>query len=308
MSSRKMNSWRPLFDEVSTAIEVLKKSYGKGSNDLEALGNIAVKALRILQDGTKSSQYDHWPHAPEGERFYDVFSTNEETSRPIRRDLFIRDPGRFEALWQSLCLKAMPGVGRLLQEDLSSILYTCLQSVASVYDLYRRSKKPPGTFLEVMVGSFAARISGLKRKAHIKLPKEGYKATTDIVIELQEGGPGLVLPCKMTTRERMVQVFAHQRLLDSVFGEGTYRSVLVCVSETQLDGRTRKVKEICVPTQVEMYQKYLAKLEGLYYLDPPAAYVGARFAQENFRPRLTVKDLSLLFSEDLALFVDQLKA
>jgi hypothetical protein len=252
----------------------------------------------LLQNQAEMKQYD--------ER-YDVFSKKKEISRPIRRNLFIKDADEFEAQWRSLCQKAVPGSERLIHDRFSSLLYTCLQSVASFYDVFARSQKPPGTFLEIMVGSFAARISGLERKARIDLPREGYWVPTDIVMELKAGGPGLVLPCKMTTRERMVQVFAHQRLLDSAFGEGRYRSVLVCASETQLDKRNSKVKEICVPDQVEIYQTWLAKLAGLYYLDPPEGYCRARFARDGFHPHLPVKDLSSLFSEDLARIVAQLK-
>ncbi|MFZ5867400.1 MAG: hypothetical protein ACOYXY_16065 [Thermodesulfobacteriota bacterium] len=297
----------PQFAVFKTRFEALKKNYSKGSNEIEDLGMLAVEALKLLRSAAKSTEYKLWPTPAEGERFYDVFSSQGEKSRPIRRDLFINDPDEFEAMWEAVCLEAEEGCERLLHDDLSRALYTCVLGVASVFDIFKRSKKPPGTFLEVLVGSLAARISGLKRKGQIRLPKEGHKVTTDIVIELQRGGPGVVFPCKITTRERIVQVFAHQRLLDSVFGEGTYRSALVCVSETQLDTKTSVVKEICVPIQIEIFQKYLAKLEGLYYLDPPVAYVEASFAKSNFRPQLPVKDLSALLSQDLALIVNELR-
>jgi hypothetical protein len=84
----------------------------------------------------------------------------------------------------------------------------------------------------------------------------------------------IVFPVKITTRERIVQPFAHQRILDSVFGEGQYKSVLVCVSETQRD-KENNVKEICVPGTIRLFQKHLARLSGIYYLDPPERYLNA---------------------------------
>jgi hypothetical protein len=231
--------------------------------------------------------------------------SGENTSRPIRSDLFMTDPDEFEAEWSSLCLKAFQGVGQLQHVNLSSLLYTCVLAVASYFDVFAPSKKPPGTFLEIMVGSFASRISGLERQNSVQLHKEKYDLSLDIVIKLGSGG--LVFPCKVTSRERIIQVFAHQRILDSAFGVGTYRSMLIGVSENQLDKKGETVKDICIPDKMAVYQKYLAKLEGLYYLDPPAAYCRAKFAQTTFRPYLPVKDLSLLFSQDLAMLIDEMK-
>ncbi|WP_425992189.1 hypothetical protein, partial [Brevundimonas sp. TWP2-3-2] len=83
----------------------------------------------------------------------------------------------------------------------------------------------------------------------------------------------IVVPLKITTRERIVQPFAHQRILDGRFGAGRYRSMILCVSETQLDAKTSTVKQICVPGTIKLFQRYLASVEGLYYADPPARYL-----------------------------------
>ena len=40
-----------------------------------------------------------------------------------------------------------------------------------------------------------------------------------------------------------------------------------------LDHRLNIVTEICVPEQWRAYQQYVAKISGLYYLDPPIAYL-----------------------------------
>jgi hypothetical protein len=298
--------WQPMMDALAQSLDVLRRSYIRGNNDLEEIGQLAFNALNLLASHANTRELDHWPDAPEGERFYDVFAAQNRLSRPIRRDLFINDPNAFEASWEYLTTNSTEGGGTICCGNCSAVLYTCIQSLAAAYDLFRPSPKPPGTSFEIMVGTLAAHVSGLARRAQIRLPREGHRVTTDIVLELREGGPGLVLPCKITTRERMVQVFAHQRILDNVFGEGTYRSALVCVSETQRNG-SKGVQEICVPTQIEIFQKHLAKLEGLYYLDPPTAYVQARFAQDGFRPRLLVQDLSVLFTSDLANLVTQLR-
>ena len=81
-----------------------------------------------------------------------------------------------------------------------------------------------------------------------------------------------MIPAKITTRERIVQPFAHQRILDSVFGAHHYNSILTCVSETQRHG-PNGVKEICVPGTIRLFQKHLAVMAGIYYLDPPSRYL-----------------------------------
>src|SRR5690606_14225136 len=129
------------------------------------------------------------------------------------------------------------------------------------YDLWqRRSRKTPGTFFEVLMASLLQQM--LPRAAfskHIPLAAllrdrdaaEGATETetdaveeaegeddgrssvsTDLVIGTPDRPGGVVVPLKITTRERIVQPFAHQRILDSAFGEGVYRSLLVCISET----------------------------------------------------------------------------
>jgi hypothetical protein len=95
---------------------------------------------------------------------------------------------------------------------------------------------------------------------------------TDLVLKWPNQSGGIVVPFKITTRERIVQPFAHQRILNSAFGEDAYRSLLVCISETQLDEKKRAVKQVCVPGTVKLFQKYLAPLDGLYYCDIPQRY------------------------------------
>ena len=97
------------------------------------------------------------------------------------------------------------------------------------------------------------------------------QVATDIVFDWN--GTGIVIPAKITTRERIVQPFAHQRILDGVFGEGRYVSLLMCVSETQRSDNDQRVNEICVPGTITLFQRHLARLGGIYYLDPPERYM-----------------------------------
>jgi hypothetical protein len=76
----------------------------------------------------------------------------------------------------------------------------------------------------------------------------------------------------MSTRERVVQAWAHQRILDGAFGPGTYKGIMVLFSETKLDSRSHEVVEICVPGQWLVYQSLLARMTRVYYFDLPCRY------------------------------------
>jgi hypothetical protein len=177
---------------------------------------------------------------------------------------------------------------------MDSILYTAAIAFAACYDLYSpKSRKTPGTFFEVLIGTILTVVSGLPRSKQISLPDTKYKVTTDIVLQGSNGKPSLVIATKITTRERIGQPWMHQRILDEAFGRGKYKSILVAVSELQRD-EEQGVNEICVPGQVALFQKYLSQMYGLYYLDPPAAYCTKEIVE-----LLPVGPLSLLFGEVL---------
>jgi hypothetical protein len=76
----------------------------------------------------------------------------------------------------------------------------------------------------------------------------------------------------MSTRERVVQAWAHQRILDGAYGDGAYKGIMVLFTETKLDSRSHEVVEICVPDQWLAYQSLLAKIDRIYYFDVPTRY------------------------------------
>lgn len=244
-------------------------------------------------------------------KVYQVKRRNGSLSRPIREDLFIADPEAFDRSWKELIKAIERSKDKGLRErtvttsNLDSILYTTVIAFAASYDLYKpKSRKTPGTFFEVTVGTLLGEFAGLTRGKQVALPGTRDKVPTDIVLKGPEGKPSLVIPTKITTRERIVQVWVHQRILDSAFntsGNQQYKTVLVAVNEIQRDGE-KGVNEICVPGQVRLYQNYIAKLSGMYYLDPPLAYTKSEFSRS--LSSLPVKTMSALLTGDLATLLD----
>lgn len=221
----------------------------------------------------------------EGREYWAFVGPNK--SRPVVRKWYIEDPRDFEVRWATVVasIDSDRHVLTCAAEEANSVLYTAVIAVASAFDVWKpTSRKTPGTFFEVLLGSFMSRLlPTYARTKHIPLPLDlgaepasnEDSVSTDIVFTRPNGSKSLVIPAKITTRERIVQPFAHQRILDSVFGPGRYVSVLTCVSETQRDDRNRRANMICVPGTVRLFQRHLAPLGGIYYLDPPARYLAA---------------------------------
>ena len=83
----------------------------------------------------------------------------------------------------------------------------------------------------------------------------------------------LHVPVKISTRERVVQAWAHHRILEKVYGPGQFKGFLTVFAETKLDLQKREVVEICVPDQWLAYQTHLSVMDRIYYFDVPQRYI-----------------------------------
>jgi len=281
-------------EDIRRSFSLLKLRYDQGDNALEALGAVSGRALELLLALGTSTAKQGKAVLNGRTKLYEIRQREHFLSRPIRRDLFIAKPSDFLAAWKELLTAINVHKKKIDHTNIDGILYTAVMSFAVAFDLYLpTSRKTPGTFFEVMIGTLLAATTGFPRAKQITLPDSRYKVPTDIVLQGEKGKPSLVIPTKITTRERVVQPWAHQRILDDAFGRGKYKSVLVVVSELQRDG-SKGVNEICVPGQIGLFQKYLAQMYGMYYLDPPASYMRRECTE-----LLSTKPLSELFQADL---------
>lgn len=266
---------------------------------------------------------------------YSVFRESESVSRPIRPDLFIGEIAEFAQALEKLLKVAKDPKHDWTGADhtcASQVVYTAIMSFACCFDLWNPgARKTPGTFFEVFMAGllqsifpstdaeFSKHISLTEILAAAKVEPElkaklaaeetvsakddneaDSSVSTDVVVSVPGQKGGVVLPLKITTRERIVQPFAHQRILDAAFGAGVYKSLIVCISETQLAKKTKKVNQICVPGTVKLFQKFLAPVGGLYYCDVPQ-----RYAMEDVTKVVSVKSMGYLFIDLRSLLANQ---
>jgi len=272
-----MQTIEKLFKSAST-------SYNKQLPHLKTCRELALVALeKLASDAAYQSYSVHSAHNIATK--YAVFTAKGAISRPIAEALFIADTKAFAALDKDVIgdLARRETLSSSEIDAVSSYIYTAIMAFAATYDLWKPgSRKTPGTFFEVFMAALVnLHLPEHELSKHVNLgamlgedtrdEEQEAREVTGLVIKSAKSKKWAVVPLKITTRERVVQPFAHQRILESSF-PGQFHSFLCCISETQLDKKTESVKQICVPGTIKLFQRFLSPIEGLYYCDIPARY------------------------------------
>jgi hypothetical protein len=309
-------------DRLRTLLKSAAVRYNKLQPHHDQCREIVIAAHQKLAAGSTFRAYGNYAGRPPVP--YAVFDVGGPVSRPVRPDLYIEDSTELAAAYDELT--AMLGDPQNWPQGTDTlankVTYTRVLSVACCFDLWQRSsRKTPGTFFEILMASLlqqviptAAFTKHIPLAALLRDPdvaadgepavlsgdddeSEKSSVSTDLVMGVPGRAGGLVIPLKITTRERIVQPFAHQRILDAAFGEGSFQSMIVCISETQLDDKTQSVKQVCVPGTVKLFQKYLAPVAALYYCDIPQRYGAA-----DMQKIVPVRSVGQLFADVAAAY------
>jgi hypothetical protein len=208
----------------------------------------------------------------EGKQYF-AFQRGKKISRAINTSLYSSNQDD----WQQL-RKAMEkdDLSRFDAKRITQVLYSMAISFCACVDLIKDGdQKTPGTFFEYFVAYFFAWRVGVEPRNSIQILNvdgEDTKLTTDFVFNLGSKKRKFHMPIKTSSRERSIMLWAHQRLLDGVYGSERFMGTPVLLAETKTDKTKKEVVEICLPDQWRVYQLYIAKLKRIYYLDLPAAY------------------------------------
>lgn len=190
-------------------------------------------------------------------------------SRPINEALYEHDPGKFTLLLSAF----VAGFPNASAREITKTAYTMASCVLAAHDVNNVGRKASATFFEILIGHMVARAVGVSPRKKVRIPESQAELPTDYVFDPGEHSRKMHLPIKTSTRERAVQAWVHQLVLDRIFGNGVYRGVLVVSGETKRNTRTGEVIEICVPRQLQMFQSRVAEISRVYYLDPPQSYL-----------------------------------
>jgi len=254
------------------------------------LADLTIASLALLRQAPTRDLISLVPG-----KAYFGFLREAHMSRPVRRDLF-----DFDLVEQNIGRFRDRTYTALPENELQRFLYTMAISYCCATDLAGRDdRKTPATFFEYLIGNIFGREFGVNPRTQVEVLNLDMRATlpTDFVFDLGQEHRRVHLPVKLSTRERVVQVWAHQKVLDGVYGVGRFRGVLVVLTETKVDKRSLEVIEICLPEQWRVYQLFIAQLFRVYYLDVPNRYAALR----DVPPHIQVKYLSQFFGEKDAL-------
>lgn len=153
--------------------------------------------------------------------------------------------------------------------------YAIAISFCAIIDLMKiGDQKTPGTFFEYFIGHLYSRRIGVPPTKQLPVLNLDMQGTlpTDFIFDRGSDQLKFHVPVKLSTRERVIQVWAHQRVLDGVYGMGRFIGTLVCLCETKMDKKKKEVIEICLPFQWRLYQMFISQLKRVYYLDMPQVY------------------------------------
>jgi hypothetical protein len=188
-------------------------------------------------------------------------------------------------------------------DAINRAIYKMVIAFCAAIDLARpNDRKTQGTYFEMLVAHMVSVRFGVPAVRNLDVLNLDMRAElpTDLTFDLGKGKPKFHVPVKTSTRERVIQVWAHQRIIDGVFGVGRFLGLLVCLAETHLAESTGRVQEICLIDQWRIYQLFIAQLKRVYYLDVPRAY--ADLANEF--PRIHVKIFGEFFHEADTIAID----
>lgn len=232
---------------------------------------------------------------------YIVFSnSSSKYSRPVNIDLYNAGCSAnsfgvkiVDEFWENVRSHSIE-----LQDahTITAALYTICMNYCCCADLVSNIKNNSGDYFEKLVGhlySMHLNTTPTNQINAVELDRESISLPTDFIFDLGAGKPKFHIPAKTSTRERVVEVWAQQRVLDGAFGVGRFLCLLTCIGETNFYERNMSVGLTCVPNQWINYQLFIAQIKRAYYLDVPQKYdeLNHRF------PKIHVKEFGEFFHE-----------
>ena len=221
-------------------------------------------------------------------------------SRPVNIDLYneglaITSQGISNAdiLWNNIKNHTITNQN---SHEITATLYSICMNYCICADLVNGVKENSGNYFETLVGhlySMHLLVEPTNQMNAVELDGESISVPTDFIFDLGAGKPKFHVPAKTSTRERCVEVWAQQRILDGAFGVGRFICLLTCIGETNFKSSDLSVQLTCVPNQWINYQLFISQIKRAYYLDVPGKYneLNNRF------PKIHVKEFGDFFHE-----------
>ncbi|OIP55817.1 MAG: hypothetical protein AUK34_12420 [Ignavibacteria bacterium CG2_30_36_16] len=242
---------------------------------------------------------------------YQICSSNiagtRKSIRPFRNDLFIRSVNIFNDRYGSFeeIINRLKNEEREFTQDeyhlVDSVVYTIQQAMGIGLDLMVQSnsaRKHVGNRFEELIRTLLSNLEISIKKVVLSIPYETdegnkyYRCETDVIISPFESVKSdatsinqneIVVSLKTTTKDRMPKIFIDKVLMERFVGHPV-RVVGISQNDIQRKEDTGEIKisSTFVSNLFMVYTRFLAQLEGYYYLDLPSKALERPFNQHIF--------------------------
>jgi hypothetical protein len=280
----------------------LSEDLQKTKSDIRQFRDITARVLNYIPDVLNEETEYH---------DYQICSSNiagtRKSIRPFRNDLFIRNANLFNDKYDSFeeILNRLKNEERKFNEGeyhlVDSVVYTIQQAMGIGLDLMvqaNSARKHVGNRFEELIRTLFISLEISMKKVVLSIPYETdegnkyYRCETDVIISPFENvksdatsiNPNeIVVSLKTTTKDRMPKIFIDKVLMERFVGHSV-RVVGISQNDIQRKEDTDEIKisYTFVSNLFMVYTRFLAQLEGYYYLDIPSKALQRPFNQYIF--------------------------
>jgi hypothetical protein len=174
-----------------------------------------LQSLRTLYDACVNrlgnyQEQDLISKVPDKEYF--SFSNGQKMSRAINRPLFFDGRQHIDLFFNAVRDNDFTTI---TTDQITSACYTIAISFCICIDIEKSGdQKTPGTYFEYLIGCLFSRKLGVNPTKRLEVLNLDMQSTlpTDFIFDLGADQPKFHVPVKTSTRERVIQVWAHQRV------------------------------------------------------------------------------------------------
>lgn len=280
----------------------LSEDLQKTKSDIQQFSDITSRVLNYIPDVlNEETEFNG----------YQICSSNiagtRKSIRPFRNDLFIRNVNIFNDRYGGFerIINRLKNEEREFTQDeyqlVDSVVYTIQQAMGIGLDLMVQSnsaRKHVGNRFEELIRTLLTSLEISMKKVVLSIPYETdegnkyYRCETDVIISPFEkvrsdatsiNQNEIVVSLKTTTKDRMPKIFIDKVLMERFVGHSV-RVVGISQNDIQRkeDGDEIKISYTFVSNLFMVYTRFLAQLEGYYYLDIPSKALQRPFNQYIF--------------------------
>jgi hypothetical protein len=232
-----------------------------------------------------------------------VVAGTTKFARPVNNSLFINKIEEFEKKYKLFLttLRQIKNRKKIRREDYSAIdtvVYTIQQSIGVGMDFLcnpNSARKHVGNRFEELIRNIVSQAGITNDKVVFKIPypseegEKSYSCETDIVLSPYEkvrsdtktiDDDEIVVSLKTTSKDRMGKIFL-DKLLMQKFAEHPVKVVGIFLNDVQRK-ETEKISYTFVSGLFMVYTKFLTRLEGVYFVDPPPITKAAPYNEHIF--------------------------